>query len=318
MRLFRVEVRRLAARRFCRVALVVLFGGLGVVLAATATDSHRPSTADLAEAQQRAATAATAVAADRRRCEDAKTAQPSDGFDCRQIEAPPPESFLSVSAFNFRAEITNRTVALSVALALFAFILGATAVGAEWAHGTMAGLLLWEPRRTRVFLAKFAALLGGLGLISIVAYAVHLVGHYSIADVRGEVGELSSGFDTSLGLLAGRGLAVVGVAAACGFAIAYTLRHTAAALGLALGYLVVAEVGLRLWSVRWSPYLLSTNLDAWLNRGTVVPVYSCDAGGVCTASEIKVSMAQGGLVLLGVALVLLIGAALVFRRREVT
>src|SRR4051794_26606038 len=44
------------------------------------------------------------------------------------------------------------------AFAVVAFLIGATSGGAEWAARTMEALLVWEPRRVRLMLAKVGAL----------------------------------------------------------------------------------------------------------------------------------------------------------------
>ena len=51
---------------------------------------------------------------------------------------------------------------LAALLALVAFVIGASFVGAEWNSGGMMNLLLWRPQRLQVLGTKLAALLVGL------------------------------------------------------------------------------------------------------------------------------------------------------------
>lgn len=121
------------------------------MLVTTAYHSHRPTAADHVRA---------VAAAERARAEnppieqqraDCRTAQQQAGgganYSCDQIRAPQPDEFLSVSTFRFASDTRPRLVALSVALALLGFVVGASAIGAEWSAGTLQALLTWEPRR---------------------------------------------------------------------------------------------------------------------------------------------------------------------------
>ena len=56
------------------------------------------------------------------------------------------------------ANLRDGVKAVAGIFAFMAFLVGATAAGAEWSAGTMQSLLYWEPRRVRVMVAKVAAL----------------------------------------------------------------------------------------------------------------------------------------------------------------
>jgi hypothetical protein len=293
-----------------------------------------PTAADLAQAQQQADAQTPQVQADRERCEAEQRAQPSPtpgaeqppppatkefppGFDCKLIVAPDAEVFLSRNPFRFTREMDDRTHVLTLVLALFAFLVGATAIGAEWHHGTLAALLVWEPRRLRVFLMKLLALLFGVTVISAIGYAANVAGHWSVAELRGLVGNITPEFQRQIALSAARGLGATLAAAAVGFAIALTLRRTAAALGAAIAYLGVVEIGVRTFATDAPRFLLSTYVQAWILKGADIFLYDCGQTG-CRQETIHIRMWVGGLYLAVVALVLLTVAAAVFRRREVS
>jgi len=133
------------------------------------------------------------------------------------------------------------------------------------------------------------------------------------------VGNITVDFQRELVLTAARGFAATLAAAAAGFAIAYTLRRTAAALGVAIAYFGVVEIGARLFfQSDVEQFLLTRYTEAWLFLGATIYDYDCSGGGgVCAQQTIRLATWQGGAYLGGVALVLLVVAAVVFRRREV-
>jgi ABC-type transport system involved in multi-copper enzyme maturation permease subunit len=211
-----------------------------------------------------------------------------------------------------------RTVGIAALLALVGYLVAASFVGAEWQHGTMAGLLLWEPRRIKVFLAKLFALLAGLTVVGVITYALAFGAHWLVADQLGDTAGVGPAFQRSLGLTAARGIALALVIAACGFAIAYAARLSAAALGLAIAYFIGAEIGLRLYRPESQPWLLTENINAWLERGNTISIYNCADPTHCTERVLTLTMWQGGAYLAGLALILAVVSAIVFARRDVT
>ena len=322
MRLLWVEIRRLFARRFFWIGSVALIVGLGAVLLLTALESHVPTDAEWDQARAAAAAEAPRAEAERQRClDDQRTGSSNSGYpadtNCNVIQPPPPEEFLQVQPFRFGEEIVERTQVLSFVLTMFAFLVGATAIGAEWHHGTLAALLLWEPRRLRVFAAKLGALVLGATVVAALGYVANVAGHLGVAATRGVVGEVPAALQQEVALNATRGLAMALVGGAIGFAIAFTLRRTAAALGVLLGYLAIFEVGARMFFGSSDRWLATTFVRAWLFKDVIVSSYDCDAGGACGLTTFHVTMWQGGAYLLTAGFLTVLVAALVFRRREV-
>lgn len=324
MRLVWVELRRLFARRFFLFGSLALLAGILAVLAVTASQSHTPTAQDWARAEVAASSDAGGVAAERDACLESQRTGDAvggvtypPGFDCQAAFESRVESYLDVYPFNFSGDIQDRMLVLGLVLTLFGFLVGATVIGAEWNHGTLTTLLLWEPRRTRIFLAKLAALFIGVTATALVAFGANYAGHWGVARTRGIVGNLTTALELDVATVAARSLALALVAAAIGFATAFTLRRTAAAMGVALAYFGVLELGARQFFPDSPRFLALTYVTAWLQDSTRVFIYKCSPGGGCSSTEFAVSMWGGGAYLLGAALLVLVLAAVVFRRREV-
>src|SRR6185312_10036559 len=106
---------------------------------------------------------------------------------------------------------------LAAVLALVAFIVGASFVGAEWNSGGMMNLLLWRPRRLQVLSTKLGVLLTGATVLTVVLAAIWTAVFYAIASARGSTAKMTSGAWQSIGLMELRALALVLVAGAIGF-----------------------------------------------------------------------------------------------------
>jgi hypothetical protein len=76
-------------------------------------------------------------------------------------------------------------IAIAVATAVLAYLLGATYVGAEWSTRSMVALLFWEPRRARVMAAKLTTLAVATALLAVLAEGTWLVTARMLAATRG-------------------------------------------------------------------------------------------------------------------------------------
>lgn len=221
---------------------------------------------------------------------------------------------VGTNAYNFRGHYIFSATAptliriCAALLALVALVIGASFVGAEWHQGSMHTMLSWEPRRLRLFTGKLVGLWIGSALIAVFVFAVALGINYLAARRFGSIGDLPFAMQRDLLVAGGRGLVLALVGGAVGFAIAYATRLSSAALGVGLGYVVVGEIGVRLVTPHADRWLISTNVNAWLNNGTMV-------AGNGTLSEL--TLWQSGLYLGAITLGLLIVAAALFWRRDV-
>jgi ABC-2 type transport system permease protein len=329
--LYRAETRRLVKRRFARWLLI---GGLLVLTAVaigTAFTNRQVGPEQITEAK------ATAEAnyqenlryaeQERQRCEQ----DPSQyGGDCGQLWTPTREEFdytqFMPSTFDFNQKFRDMITTLAAILGLAAFVVGASFVGAEWTSGGMMNLLLWRPQRLRVLGTKLAAFLVTLGGLAVVLSVVWTGVFVLIANLRGSMSGMTAGAWQSTVLTELRALVLILVAGAIGFGLAALGRHTALALGAAVGVIIVFQFGLvTVLSMAQVPYaeawLLPIWVMAWMNKEIKLQDYNgCDfsATAGCQPPELTLTWPMAG-GLMAVALVLVVGAAMwTMRSRDIT
>jgi ABC-type transport system involved in multi-copper enzyme maturation permease subunit len=148
--------------------------------------------------------------------------------------------------------------------AIAGWLIGTSLVGAEWQAGTMPTLLTWEPRRSRVLVAKTIAAAIGVfamifvldllftGLMALVAATRGSTEGTDASLVRSLVG-----FDVRVATLAALG-------AILGLSLAMVTRNTGATLGIAFVYLVIVEGLFRQFLPGWRAWLLGDNSTIFL------------------------------------------------------
>ncbi|MEU8422087.1 ABC transporter permease subunit [Micromonospora sp. NPDC048835] len=283
MNLVRAEVERLSARRFVQLMVVLLVLAFAVTGATTLAGSHKPSVSELTVARERAAEARRDLEATHQECLDRqKETFPVDtdryilehcsALDpIRQERLPIAADFLP-GVFSFAEQAKSLLYFLIAFLVLFGFLVGASYIGADLNSGGVVNLLLWRPRRLTVLGAKLGTLLGAVLVLALLASVAYLATFWVIGQTAGLPGRLDGDFWGSLGAVHGRGLVLVLLASALGFAIATLGRHTSAALGVFAAYVVVWELGARLVleiidAPRSDLFMLSSHIGAWLNGG---------------------------------------------------
>jgi hypothetical protein len=320
-RLFAAESERLRRRRVVQVLVGIFFIGL-VGVSAIGYFTHHTDTAKAQAQAQR-------MYEDEQRRFDAEVAQmKAEGVP--EEEIPPPQKFAGPDSYyedpRYRAvdQLPLAATGTAVAWALLACMIGATFAGAEWAHKTMVALLFWEPRRLRVIGAKLAALFTGVAVIGAAGIALAIGLGCLTAWWRGTfdgVDAVEGGFWAPLLASSGRGVLVGLMAAAIGFAVANLVRHTAAVLGIAFVYFAILEnaiIGLR---PAWQPYLIATNIGAFLNRGGIdveIPTGLVSGPEGDMYRQVHMSTIRGGLYLLAVTGALVLVSTALFRRRDLT
>ena len=336
MNLYRTELRRLFKRRLTRLLLALLILGLGGIVAAFSVASHKIGPTEIAAAQARADANYQQVVHDQqeraRACQDAKARGENitDRYppNC-DFGQPQREDFQSTwylpYQFEFRKEFATFLSVFAGILALFAFIVGASYVGAEWHTGGMMNLLLWQPRRLRVLGTKLAALLTGLLAVAVPLGALWTLAFWLIGRYDGITGKLTSGMWQSFALTGTRGIGLVLAIAVIGFGLASIGRHTAMALGAAVAVGVVSEIGLRvalgMAGVRFSErYVLSTYAASWFTKRYVLEDYrACNfVQGSCQPAQYTVTWQQSAWVFGLGTLVVLVTAVWMMRRRNIT
>lgn len=326
MRLLLVELNRLRSRRAVVLTLLVALALTAVLVGSTLLDTRSVSEEDLARAQQQAAqeTEAPYVARELRRCEKDPTqylGPDADPEDCEGNILPQPEWFLNRSVLDLRQELHDSGMALLFLLLGVATIIGTTFAGADWSSGSISNQLLFEPRRTKVWLAKAAAAVVGVAVASAALVAVFwgaLAAGAAMRDIP-----VASSVVSDILQTCGRGVALAAAAALGGFALTMLFRSTVGTLGLLLGYAVAGEaLAGSLPITKMSQWALSSNLQAWLSDGTEIYDDSlCRDAAIAGSGECVptyVLTLHHAAIYLGVLLaVAVIASVLAFRRRDI-
>ena len=193
----------------------------------------------------------------------------------------------------------------SLVLLSVGWMLGASAIGADWHAGHITTILTWEPRRGRVMVAKIAASLTGVFVLSLVIQALLGVALAVAAAGAGSTAGADAAWLAESAGVAFRVALLSTIFAGFGFGLASAGRNTAVALGVGFGYLVIVENLVRGLRPRWTPWLLTDN-------AAMVVI-----GRPLDFPELGRSTTEAGLYLSAVAAVLLLAAAGLFRARDV-
>lgn len=169
-----------------------------------------------------------------------------------------------------REQVADGLIGLAFPLLMFSWLVGASAIGAEWGNRTVSALLTWEPRRSRVLVTKAAAAAVSTALWVI---ALEIVWTAVMMPVANDGGGFTGGMVFSWGEyvgFAGRILAVCVIASVLGFSLATIGKNTGAALGGGMAYLLIVESLVRAYLPDWDQWLLSTNIVRVAERGADV------------------------------------------------
>ncbi|QDP97687.1 ABC transporter permease [Microlunatus elymi] len=325
IKLFAAELDRLRSRRVFLIGLAVLFLALVGFQVAVGFAVKQPSQAEIAQAR-------TQFQQAQQEYRDNKDENEQAQKDCEKQMGPAHASDCAISEPSWEdyrprpatfADMAGGVVTVSVILPTLAFlIIGASSIGAEYGSGAIANWLSFIPDRLKVYVSKLGTLLLTGAIVTAAATALSLASTAVLV-------KINSGSVTKLGDLiaeGGRGLLIVTFGAAVGFALALIFRHTVAALGVVLGYLVVDFVlNILMGSIesmqKLKPWLVENNLLAVLHNG--YPYYDqrkevTSDGIMYNQVERHLSLGHGiiYLAVLFVAAVLI--SAVIFRRRDVT
>ncbi len=318
-RLVPLELRRFFWRRLTRVSCVGLLVVMGFAVFAIhqqASDSTPARVQERVQEQQRQCQEAQA---------QARQNDPAADLGCSGITA---ESFASDEQVGFVPLVRQGVSGLALVLAFVGYLVGAGFVAAELTTGSMATWLTFEPRRLRVFASKHVAVALGMLPVSLAALAVFVGGVYASTRLVDVVGPVSADQRGDLLGLALRTVVVTSAAAVGGAVLGTLTRHTAAALGVAIGYAILVEGFLAALITRFVPdpvpWLVQPNFQAWVSRGYTYRNLDSSAcagpggGPACQPVERTLEFGHASLylgVLVAVALAL---GAWVFQRRDVS
>jgi ABC-2 type transport system permease protein len=328
MRLTKVELRRLLARRLTSIAVLGALVITGLLLFG-AYQEAKPLGGALLASQR-------AMFDQERKAWDANGAQqvkdcvaqqaqaaksdPRANLNCDQME--PRWARWGKPAATFRTMMPTVLLSGSYLLAFVGFLIGASFVAAEFSTGSMANWLTFEPRRTRVYASKLAA--AGLGLIPVTVTVLGLL-TAGVWLIVGHFGSTAGTTSKDWGDLAGmsiRSVVMTLAATVTGAAFGVLLRRTTAVLGIAIGYLVIVEAVFRQPLQGAHAWLLQANLAAWLKHGATFFLDRCTTDGQgnynCQPVEKILTFGHAAAYLVLLVLFFVALGALVFRHRDVS
>lgn len=303
-RLLGVEIRRLWARRVVRILFLLCVIGIVVAGVIVFFQSSRESRA--------------AVVADDpflqeeiQRCQSGEfgpIVPEGGGEPTTQPTMEECLEFIGVSDPAFRiTDLSEILAGVSVPLIILAWVIGATAIGAEWQKGTLQTMLTWEPRRLRLIGAKVLACCVVVAVGFFILQLLLAAALWPAAAFRGSTEGVTSDWVIEAAGVLARGGAVALFATAVGFSIATVGRNTAAALGVGFLYISVIEGLVRGLRPQLVPWLVADNAAVFI---TAEPEN--------LSSIVNRSTAESGLLLLAYAAILCAAAAAFFRARDVT
>ncbi len=281
IRLFVVELTRLRWRR----AVAVLLAGAAlvtiVVFAGTAWSTRPVSDAELRDAQAQVDRERESPQFQRqiRQCEKHPDRYGVRNADrCLTRMGPRVDWYVSRSELRLRDAMRGPGLGVITILMGLLMLVGTTFAGADWNSGSMSNQLLFEPRRSRVWLAKAAAVLALALTTSALLLAAFWGGIALLVRSRGI--DVLPGVPELIAGSAGRAVLVIGAAAVGAYAVTMLVRSTVFTLGAMFAVVVGATLILALIGVSeaWFP---NKNLAAVIWNGTtyyVEPPPACFQG----------------------------------------
>ncbi|WP_418605370.1 ABC transporter permease subunit [Georgenia sp. SUBG003] len=238
-------------------------------------------------------------------------------FGCESLE-PQPEWFL-VSAPELQDSLPGTVGAAATLLVFLAFLVGATFTAAEVSTGSLSTWLTFEPRRLRVYVAKLLAAALGVLPAAAVVLVVTVAGAWAVTDRYGLADGMTTRHWSGTGTMVLRILALTALFALVGAALGFLLRHTAAVLGVVVGYVIVVELMLMNYLGELQPWLVVKNVEGWINRGASYFVDVCTTGPTgttCEFTERSLAFGHSAVYLVTLTAVVVLAGALVLRRRD--
>jgi ABC-2 type transport system permease protein len=315
IRLVGAELRRLAWRRLSMITALALVAVVALFQVVVVLEVKAPSAAELQQQYQQAHDSWSAQ-------HERTVADCVSGGDtrenCESYDPEPQAADFTFVAPEF-ADLGGVALVLGTSVAMLAsYLVSASLIGAEYSTGSLANWLTFVPRRMAVLGAKLVAVVTGSALAGFCTIFANL-GLAALLTHRFGLPLTGAGPLTDS---AGRGVALAVLAGLLGFAAALLTRHTVAALGIVLGYLVVGTV---LQALAFEadgpfgglpPWLPDNNVQAFLKHGYSYTQFSARAPEGTVQHHL--GFAHSALYWAAVLVVALVSAALVFRRRDVT
>jgi ABC-2 type transport system permease protein len=299
--LFLVELQRLRARKLLRWLSVLVI--LGAVVAGTLVffaSDNSPATVAAFESRQEAKMAGCIAGVNAGTWGDGEITP-----DARSDPSGYCEDEVWAEDPRFRYEEMDWILGtFAFPMAMLAWLIGASAIGAEWQSRGITTTLTWEPRRARVMFAKVTAVATIASIWAFSLMVVFAALMYPAAALRGTMEGVDSAWWTDIGAQFLRIGAIAGIASMFGVALATIGRNTAAAFGAGFAYLTIVEGLIRGFKPAWDEWLIGDNLAMFLF-------------GPDDITNLAHGQAGAGLLVLTYSLVLVGIAFVMFRKREI-
>ena len=302
-RLIVVELRRLVRRR--------LLAGLSIVILAAFAVAGVLAFSASSDSPEAMAAARAAQAADIARCVSEVEAGTLNDEPIPPAAAADPAGYCRNNVVEFGDprfdlfEFDWMLMGTGMPFVAMAWLLGASAMGAEWNNRTIVTTLTWESRRGRVVAAKAIAVALVAGAWIFLLEMLFAGSLYPAAEFEGLTTGIDLGWWLDLAGLAARIAALAALGAVLGFALATIGRNTAAALGVGFVYLAVIEGLVRTHKPSWTDWLIGDNASMVL----IGPEDVVHLGHSQTAAA---------LVLVSYAAAIVALAVVIFRKRDLS
>lgn len=323
IRLLRVELTRLRWRRAVVVLLAACVLVPLVIFGTHAWDTRPVSESQLADAQAQLERELAGSNVERQieRCERRPDRYGIEPEQCAEMVGPQLDWFLYQPQLDLQDTLDQQGLAVFVFVAGLLMLAATTFVGADWNSGSMSNQLLFEPRRTRIWLAKAGAVTVLVAAATAAILAAFWAGIWLLASSRDIETATTVVRDIQWTSLRAVGLAAV--AALGAYAVTMLFRSTVFTLGALFAVVVGSTVVLAGFGVseRWMPH---ANVQAVLADGTRYfrqPPPSCydrpSPEGLDCREFATLTSADGALYLGAFLLLAVVLSVWSFRRRDV-
>jgi ABC-2 type transport system permease protein len=246
--LLKVELNRLRWRRAVVVLLATALVVPIVIFLAVAYETRPVSAAERAEVAEivREEADQPHVQRELQRCLDGKrgyrapAGQDLEAY-CEDVVLPRPEWYLSRAPLNLREQLADGAgIGLAAVLAVLMLLVGTTFVGHDWNTGSMGNQLLFESRRSRVWVIKGLAVLGVGAVVSglvLFSYWGGLLALSHQRDIPVPDGIVSDVYAQAL-----RATLLATLAGVGGYALTMLFRSTVATLGILFATAVAVPI----------------------------------------------------------------------------